>query len=185
MANAINPLRNPTDYDFVQMGGRQNPGIAVVTGFKRAFGWDIKKGKGTKGATLTLADYPPCEGSIKFLLWLEEHFTDWATFRELFNYDSSKKPAGAVDIYHPTLADIGINSVVCKSIEALVHEGKQMYSITVELIEYWPPPKKSAASTPNGSKSNDGKNKPGASTDPIADAQQKQIADLLAKASKP
>ncbi len=191
MANAFNPLRNPGAYDFVEIAGRENPGIAIVSGFKRDFGWDVKKGKGTKGATITLTDYPPCEGSIKFLLWTEEHFDEWTEFRELFRYDKSKKPAPAVDIWHPALEDVGVNSVVCKSIGPLVHEGKQLYSITVELLEYWPPPKKASTSTPSGSKGSDWakdklkKGAGGSSGDSIADEQQRKIAELLKKAQEP
>lgn len=184
MATISNPLRDPRVYDFIELAGRENPGIAQVTGFKRPFGWDVKKGKGVKGATLTLGDYPPAEGSIKFLLWLEEHFEQWDEFVEIFQYDRNKKAAPAVDIWHPHLAAIGVDSVVCKEIGQMVHEGKQLYTVTVDLIEYWPPPKKSAVSTPSGSKTGTDK-KPGASDDPIADAQQAQIAKLLADAKKP
>jgi hypothetical protein len=74
----------------------------------------IKKEKGAKGSTVTLNEYPPVEGSITFKLWTPEHFTEWAEFRANFKYDPTKKPIGAVDIYHPSLAEIGVTSVVCK-----------------------------------------------------------------------
>jgi hypothetical protein len=66
------------------------------------------------------------------------------------------------------------------------HEGKGLYSVVVEMIEYFPPPQKSAVKTPDGSKSNAGKT-PGSSPsgDPIADAKQAEIARLLAEAKKP
>jgi hypothetical protein len=91
----------------------------------------------------------------------------------------------AVDIYHPSLADIEINSVVTESIGNIVHEGEQFYTIAVQFIEYFPPPKSSAVSTPTGSVANSSTNPTGAPPDPIGDAQQKEIAALLAKASAP
>jgi hypothetical protein len=62
-----------------------------------------------------------------------------------------------------------------------------MYTVTVDLLEYSPPPKASAVSTPGGSKSTAGipGSIPGTPTDPVADAQQKEIAALLKTASEP
>ena len=60
-----------------------------------------------------------------------------------------------------------------------------LYTITVDLLEYFPPPKASAIGTPTGSAAGKGSNgaKPGG--DPIADAQQAEIAKLLAQAQDP
>ena len=183
---ALNPIANPEAWDKVEIGLTESPGVCVISGAERKYGWDIKRGKGTLGGTLTFNEAPPVEFSIKFLLWEEEHFEDWATFRTLFKYDPTKKETTAVDIYHPSLADIDVKSVVCKKIGGIEHEGKQLYSITVDLIEYHPPPKKSAVSTPDTSKPNanqSGTN--GTQPDPIADAQQAEIKKLLAEANKP
>ena len=182
---ALNPIQNAEDWDKVQIGLYESPGVCVVSGAERKYGWDVKKGKGTQGATLTFNESPPVEFSIKFMLWEIDHFVQWSTFRTLFKYDPTKKATTAIDIYHPSLADIDVKSVVCKKIGAIEHEGKQLYSVTVDLIEYHPPPKKSAVSTPDTSKPN--ANTPGIGTqpDPIADAQQAEIAKLLAEAKKP
>lgn len=183
----MDPLTDPQTYDFVEVGGLENAGICEVSGFKRSTEWDIKVGKGTKGATVTLSQLPPAEGSIKFQMWTAEHFRFWdEEFRPLFLYDPTKKTVNAVDIYHPFLAELGIKSVVCKSIGVIVHEGKGLYSVTVELLEYLPPPKKSATSTPSGSTADKNKaGKTGGSDDPIADAQQAEIAKLLVQARAP
>ncbi len=187
MPSLINPFDNPSDYDVVKIGGIECPGICQLSGFKRLTEWDVKKGKGTKGGTATLTQLPPAKGSIKFMLWTPFHFEAWdAIFRAQFKYDPTKKTVNAVDIYHPTLAAIDLHSVVTESISAVEHEGKGLYSITVELLEYLPPPKKSATGTPSGSKSNDGgAGKSGKSDDPIADAQQAEIAKLLKEANSP
>lgn len=183
----VNPFDSPQDYDFVEIGGIECPGICQLSGFKRPTEWDVKKGKGTKGGTATLSQLPPAKGSIKFLLWSQLHFEIWDTvFRAQFLYDPTKKTVNAVDIYHPALANIDIHSVVTESIGAVEHESKGLYSITVELLEYLPPPKKSATGTPDGSKSNSNKaGKSGNTDDPIADAQQAEIKKLLAEANAP
>lgn len=184
------PFSDPQSYDVVTIDGLENPGIIApggITGFKREAEWDVKKGKGTKGGTMTLSQLPPSKGSIKFLLWSKFHVDAWdQLYRQRFRYDPTKKTKQAVDIYHPSLQKLDIHSVVTESISLETPEGKGLWSITVDLLEYLPPPKKTVTSTPSGSTSN--KNKAGAtgkSDDPIADAQQAEIARLLAQADPP
>ncbi len=183
----VNGLDNAQDYDVVKVDGIENPGIIApggITGFDRLTEWDVKKGKGTKGGTATISQLPPAKGSIKFLLWDPFHFEAWDTiYRARFKYDPTKKAKNAVDIYHPALAKIDITSVVTEKIGPETPEGKGLWSITVDLLEYIPPPKVNISSTPNGSTSNGGKaGASGKSDDPIADAQQAEIAKLLAEA---
>lgn len=180
----LNPIENPEAWDKVEIGDQECPGVAKLSGFKRDYGWDVKKGKGAKGATLTLNEFPPVEGTVTIYLWTPEHFAEWNSFKSMFNYDPAKKKTSPVDIYHPSLADIDCFSVVCKSIDAITHEGNQLYSVKVSLIEYNPPPKKSAVSTPSGSASK-AKAGPGNTSDPVGDAQQEEIRRLLNEAKKP
>lgn len=185
-----NPVDNAQDYDVVKIGGIENPGIVAqggVSGFKRETEWEVKKGKGTKGGTATLTQLPPAKGSIKFLLWTQAHFDAWDTsFRSQFKYDPTKKTKNAIDIFHPSLAKIDIHSVVTESITPETYEGKGLWSITVDLLEYLPPPKKTITSSPTGSGSTGkgGAGASGKSDDPIADAQQAEIKKLLAEAQK-
>jgi hypothetical protein len=188
----MNPISDPQAYDVVKIDGVENPGVIAqggITGFTRPTEWDIKKGKGTKGGTATLSQLPPAKGSIKFLLWSPFHVDAWdLIYRKRFLYDPTKKTVNAVDIYHPALATVGIHSVVTESIGPPVPEGKGLWSITVELLEYLPSPKKTATSTPSGSSGgggNGGDSTKGQPDDPIADAQQKEIAKLLAEAAAP
>lgn len=184
------PIATPQDYDVVKIDGVENPGIIApggISGFKRETEWDVKKGKGTKGGTMTLSQLPPAKGSIKFLLWSDFHFEAWDTiYRARFKFDPTKKTKNAVDIFHPALAKLDIHSVVTESIGPETPEGKGLWSITVELAEYLPPPPKNITSTPSGSGANGGKaGSTGKSDDPIADAQQAEIKRLLAEAQKP
>lgn len=185
MSAAVNPIENPQAWDVIYLGQTPSPGMCKLGGgFDRTYEWDTKKGKGTIGATSTFVQGPPVEGTITFYLWKVAHFTEWGIFRNLLKYDPLKKTAQAVDIYHPALADLTIHSVVTKKIGKIVHEGKQLYSITVDFLEYFPAPKKSATGTPTGSKNN-AKKPAGTPSDPVADAQQAEIKRLLAEAGKP
>lgn len=186
---AVDPLTNPQVYDFCEVDGEENPGIiGEMTGFVRETEWEVKKGKGTKGGTATLTQLPPMKGSIKFLLWLPEHFAAWDnSFRARFKYDPTKKTKNAVDFWHPATAKLDCHSVVTEKIGPETKEGQGLWSITVDLLEYLPAPKKTVTTSPTGSTS-DGSGKAGASgksDDPIADAQQAEIARLLKLADPP
>lgn len=179
------PLTDPQLYDYVAIAGKASPGLAVVNDVKRQTEWDVKKGKGTVGATITLVTRPPIEFSITFYIYTQDQFKQWAEFRKVFEVDPTKSKVTALSIFHPILDDLGVTSVVCKSISGLQNKGKAMYAYEVELLEYFPPPKKAATGTPDGSKANGGKSATGTPPDPIADAQQKEIADLLKQAQGP
>jgi hypothetical protein len=184
----LNPIAFPEAWSYVTIAGRNSPGIISpdgLKGFERGTEWDEKKGKGAQGATLTLTQYPPAKGSIEFLLWLAEHFTQWESFRPLLKYNTAKKSGDAFSIYHPALADLDINAVVTNSIGPITYKGKGLYSCTVKLIEWFPPPAASIVSTPSRAKPNDAPKPIGETPDPVSDALQKRIAELLAQASQP
>jgi hypothetical protein len=184
----INPILHPEAYDVVTIGGKASPGVIKpggITGFKRAHEWEVKKGKGTLGATLTYVQRPPAQGSITFTLVEQIHFELWEDFRPQFKYDPTKTNPQAVDIFHPVLADLDIGSVVCDSISQLENDGYGEWTCTVSLTEYAPPPKKPAVGTPTTSQTNTPSSTAGAQQPAVQDAQQAEIARLLEEASKP
>jgi hypothetical protein len=156
MSGQLNPIDNPQAWDVIIVAGVRSPGVCELSGFKRDYEWDIKKGKGAFGATTTFVGRTPAKGSVKIHLWLPSHFVEWDKFRALLKYDPTKTKVSAVDIYHPALADVDIKSVVVESIGSIEHEKGQLYSVTIGLLEYFPPPKASAVSTPQSSKSGAG-----------------------------
>lgn len=185
MSGAVDPITYPQAWDSVGLGQLESPGLCEISGFDREYDWDVKKGKGAKGATITFTGQQPAKGSITFKLWTAEHFARWDTFRRALKYDPTKKTAQAIDLYHPSLDDLDVSSVVTTKIGPIKHDGGGMYSIKCEFLEYLPPPKTSAVGSPTGSKSNTGKGNPGTPPDPVGDAQQREIQRLLAEAAKP
>jgi hypothetical protein len=180
-----NPLDSPQAWDVVVISGVTCPGIVEMGEWKRQHDFDVKKGKGTVGGTVTFVQKPPAEGTIKFLLWTAEQFAAWDTFLPLLKYDPTKKTVSAVDIYHPALDAIDVSSVVTTKIGNVVHEGKQLYSISVDFLEYFPPPNASAVSTPtqaNGSPPAFTRNGNAANAQSGYEA---EIAALLNKAQQP
>lgn len=151
MSFEVNPISNPQAWDFITVAGVNSPIIKGKLDCKRTYKWDVKEGKGTQGATETFVGVPPVKFSVTFYLYLVDDFRKWDEFRALLTYDPTKKDASAVDIYHPSLADIGVKSVVVESIGAVTYEGNGEYNVTVEFLEYTVPPKASAVSTPKKS----------------------------------
>ena len=157
------PLSNPSAWNVVIVAGTTSPGYCVVKEHSRRNEWDVKAGKGVKGATITYVQRPPAKFSVEFYAGYydasgaggADHFAAWDKFQPLLRYDPTKKTVQALDIYHPALADVEITSVVTESIGGWEHVGDQLFRRTVELLEYFPPPAKSATGSPSGSKSQD------------------------------
>jgi hypothetical protein len=185
-SSLLDPITNAPAWHVLLVAGQPSPGIVVgVEGFDRETGWDVKKGKGAKGAQLTLTNDPPASGRFVFHAWLPFHFTQWAAFIPLLSYSPGKEAPQAVSIYYPSLADIDINSIVVKKISPLRHIGKGKYERVIEMIEWTPPPKASIVASPSKAIETNAGQSAGPQPDPIADAQQREIARLLAIAQKP
>jgi hypothetical protein len=192
---AVDPIANPEWWDVITIGDTVSPGLCEVGEFTRRHEWDTKKGKGTFGSTITFTGRPPAKGSIKFFLWDNgtlgsgrNHFEEWDAFLPLLKYDPTKQSVQAVQIFHPSLDAIDVHQAVTESIGNVVNEGglgSGLYSITVEFLEFFPPPPVSAVSTPTRADTSTNPDTPGDPPDPVADAQQAEIANLLAQAAQP
>jgi hypothetical protein len=193
-----NPLRFPQAWDTFQVGAVTNPGIVPpggITGFERSYEFDVKKGKGAYGGTVTFTQKPPSKGKITIHLWTMSQIDALETFIPLLQYDPTKKAVSALDIYHPSLSITGVRSVVTEDISPLIHEGKGLYSVTFSFIEYNPPPKASAVSTPTISRASASRGTTlsaiaagapaGTTRDPVSDANERQIALLTQQAGGP
>jgi hypothetical protein len=182
----LNPLDFPQNWDVIIIAGVSSPGICTISDPKRTHEWDVKKGKGTVGATITFVQKPPAKFSVTFEFWTRQHFTDWANFRALLKYDPSKKTVQATDIFHPALSDIDITSVVVESIGGIVHKGGQKYEVTVEFLEYFPAATKNAPGTPTQAKSVSDTGTPtGQQPASSTDTDQQTTAALLKQAQAP
>lgn len=187
----LDPILNPQWWDVVNVGGVVSPGLAEVGEFVKGNEWDQKKGKGSDGATLTYVQRKLAKGKIKFTLWTSAHFVAWSTFYLQWKYDPTKKDVQATEVFHPSLAALGLHAFVTEDITNLVHEGNGRYSLTVSLLEYAPPPADSAVSTPKGSKGDGGKAGPGDPDGPVnpyetkAEALDAETSQMLASGQAP
>lgn len=91
MALYLDPITNPGARDVVIFAGSvRTPGKAIVGKWERKNEYDIKTGKGTAGATITLKGQPPAQGTITFYAWQPAHFAAWTPILDLLKFDPSK-----------------------------------------------------------------------------------------------
>jgi hypothetical protein len=187
-SGTLDPFSNPGAWDVIVIAGQQAPGILLMPGgieFKRGFAWDQKKGKGTLGATITFVGQPLAKGHIKLVFWTAAHFVAWSQFVPLLKYDPTKITPQAVDIYHPSLADVNITSVVIEEIGIPEPQIDKRYIVELHFIEYQPPPAISAVDTPTTSAVFTNTGQPVTGQNNAQNTQENQIAQLLAQASQP
>jgi hypothetical protein len=137
---------------YFLLGGIVSPGTIApggIHGFKRETGWDIKKGKGTQGATLTLKDIPPIEGKITLNLITDADFAAYDAFvANVLSISPKEQQAQGLPIYYPAFSSIGLRTVVVKHYTPPIEVGgKRKYQVEIELLEWQPPPAASVVST--------------------------------------
>lgn len=147
---AIDPLVDPGSLDVIYAAGVISPGLFVLAGGAREYKWDIKDAPGAQGAFITYRGWRPTQG-IKgtFYFWEPgqvEAFYEWA---QVWALDARKFATKPVDVYHPVLAANDITALVTKSFGPLTGTPQQLWSVTLEWIE-WRPAKPIQSDTPQG-----------------------------------
>lgn len=186
MPLSANPLEAPEAWDKLNVAGVDNPGLfSLAGGGGRLYRWEVKDPAGGQGGFVTYRGWKLSENiKAKFQFWTATQIAEfYGSFLPLLQYDATKQAPKPVDVFHPALLANGITSVVVNEIGPLTDEsqGKQLWSVTIDLTEYGPPPKKNATSTPDGAKASSGDG-----TKPSAqDEQDAEIEALLEEANKP
>lgn len=193
----INPISLAESWHVFTVQGVASPPCVVGEG-KRKHEWDVKRGKGAQGGFVTYVGAAPMTFAVTVHLWDDgmrgdvyfpqlDHFAQWDAFLPLLRYDPTKKSVQAIDFYHPSFEGLGLHSVVTESISNLQHKGDGLYVVTVDFLEYVPPPKSSAVSSPTSSASGTGagdgaKAPPGTVPDPAIKAAQDEYNKAKADA---
>lgn len=171
------PFTDPVSWDTVRISGAPWFGKFEIKGAERSYKWDIKDGLGLQGAIETYRGQTPSPFEITFYLWTSEHFREWQIFSLFFRYDGATPGVGVkpVDIFHPALNYIGIYQVICEGIGAPEKISDDlMFSVSVKLREYFPPPQINTTVTPDSAA-----DKPeGDGEDPVIARLQTQLGQL-------
>lgn len=150
----------------------------------RPYKFDVKDSPGTQGAVITYRGSRPSKGKFKFSFWTAKQITDFDTnILPLFQIDGTKKAPKPIDVLQVLLASIDVFSVTTETLHGYEHEGQGLWSFSIDWLEYAPPKKKNVTTTPNSTVTGTAKKPPSADTFP--DAQDRELASLLAKAAQP
>jgi hypothetical protein len=149
-----NPIANPFEHDLALIGGAITPGLVKIEGLSSKQKWDVKEGKGEKGATITYGGDSLSKFSLRCTLWESAHFDVWAQNIKPVLATSWAPPHPAVDIWHPELVERGVRSVVVEDISQFTANGDG-FDIVVKCIEYRAP--KPATGTTSKSNTTTGK----------------------------
>jgi hypothetical protein len=174
----VSPLENPSEYDKITIAGITTSalanGLVEVTAAGRTFDWDTKKSAGSQGQTTTYRGWDLAKPKIKFKFWTSSQID--AFYQSLvppMYYDAEKTAPQPWDVYHPKLFASQIYWLTTKTIGDLTQDGAQLWSITVETLEYRRATSKNATTTPKESNTNQN----GGETKPtVADRLREQIA---------
>jgi hypothetical protein len=185
----ISPLDDPSNYNKATIAGIDTAAISspamvvVVSGCDRKYSWDTKKSAGSQGQTITYRGWDLAKPKIKFVMWtIEQQRAFYNQIVPVLSYDADKQAPKPFDIYHPLLFACEIYWLVTESIGALVDEGNQLWTVTVETLEYKQAKAKNATTTPEQANQNQN----GSATKPTAaDKQDVEIERLRNEWAKP
>ncbi len=185
----VTPFEDPSNYNKITVAGIDSgsltdpPILVEVTGADRPFNWDVKRSAGSQGQTITYRGWDLAKPKIKFKCWTSGQIKAVQnTLIPVMFYDAEKAAPKPYDIYHPKLFANLIFWLVTEKVGEWLDEGSQLWTCTVECLEYRQAKAKNATSTPETANSNqDGKN-----TKPtVQDEQDKEISRLTALFREP
>ena len=87
----VDPIANPQAWDHITVSGVNSPLLKDgKIDSKREYKWDVKEGKGAKGATETFVGVPPAKINCTFVLWTPKDFATWDSLAYILTYDPTK-----------------------------------------------------------------------------------------------
>jgi hypothetical protein len=149
---AENDLSPPGAWDRITIAGKKLPGLAIVNADSQ-FKVDPKKSPGKSGATPTFHGRRPADIDIQVIIWTEDQLDELTEqLVVLWPAEPDRKKPQPVDVYHPSLALLGIKSMYLTQVSGLKPGpvSKSM-SMSMKAHEYRRGGKKSESLTPDGS----------------------------------
>jgi hypothetical protein len=122
-------------WDSLFLGGTTWPGVAIVEPeVSRSI--DVAK-QANLPPTLTDKGYNPGKVKVQLVMW---NLGQWEDFQEVIPNFHPRKANGLrypLDILHPATSVLGIDTVYLEKISTK-HPSDQVYTVTLELLEWFP-----------------------------------------------
>ncbi|MBI2392823.1 MAG: hypothetical protein HYV09_24775 [Deltaproteobacteria bacterium] len=142
---------DPESWDTVIVSGVRLPGLARIEGLELASKWDVKEAPGTDGATETYQGYTPASFQIVLRIWDRAQWVEWLALAPRFRPRPGRSSPDPVDVVHPDLAIWGISRAIIRKLKPKKID--DFYDVAFDMLEFFPQPKKTAASTSSATKS--------------------------------
>jgi hypothetical protein len=173
----VSPLQQPAAWDTFTVQGVSWQGKVTIRDAHVSWNWDGKHGRSTEGAADSYVGTKPEAFEVTFYLWAQTHFDQWPTFSQLFQYQGTKGLAKPMTVYHPSLALLGIDSVICLHLGGIEQVSEELlYSAKVKLRKF-SPPKPAPTISPTGADHVSPPNLPGTPPNPAIARLQAQLAE--------
>jgi hypothetical protein len=138
-------------WDQVLIAGLALPGLCTVRS-KKHKRIDIQKKKGTDTARMVFTGYDPGEIVVSVRIWTKAQLAQLQQIIPVIRPKTDGKSLKALDIYHPSLALVGIHSVVVDTIDTLEPTPvKGIWQMAIHCLEYNKPSDKDVTATVSGS----------------------------------
>lgn len=184
----MRPSDDTESYDTIVLGTTRSPGTVVLSGHDRMKNWDVRKAKGSTGASTKLNGDDI--GTFKAVFYLVDdgsaevsQFDQWDVFERLIKSTTDGAKPFALSIYHPDLARNKFTEVSNGGVSGFVHDGKGGATVTVTFIEFKPAKPKPSAG-PQAKAGAAGAAGKAAADDPNA-AAKRELAAAVARARLP
>ena len=202
VAGSGSPWKNPAAWDTIKIAGvyygwgaptntdaNSIGGKVRIRGARRTYRIDAKEPKGQDGFVTTYRGVKSDPFDVIFYIWTPDqydYFSD-SILPALFysGVKNSQNPSGiqALEIYHPILSNLSIGSVEVVHVGGIEpqEDGPNMFTCTIHVREYLPPPPQNTTATPKGNKSVNQPTTPGLVARPAVAANQATIDNLKAE----
>lgn len=183
----MRPYDFPDEYGSIILGTTKSPGTVTLTGLGRPKNWNVKKAKGSTGASTTLEGDDPGEFTATFYIVDDTdgaQFDAWESFQRLIESTTNGPKPKALPIYHPDLARAGFAEVTNGGVMGPVHDGRGGVTYTVKFLEYKPAKPKPARKPSAAAATDDGGEYGPPLPDPNREAKER-LANLVEQAKAP
>jgi hypothetical protein len=127
-------------WDRFVVAGRALPGVATVKS-SREVAIDERNSVGNDGATLTHTGNRSGKVDVRLRLWTQKQWDEWEKRVPELLAKSGKTRPSPVTVYHPTLAVLGIKSLICTKVDGGHAQPGGLCEIELNFVEFLPPSK--------------------------------------------
>lgn len=135
-----NPIEQPKRADRIILAGEASPGIAVVDRSTLERDYDERRGVALSGARLRYRGVKLIRPKVSIKLYSVDDWNRWNVWKRLLARAPDGSRPHALDIEHPSFAEVGVTAVVIWKHSPPVRTSNDgEWTAEIEMIEHRPP----------------------------------------------